>query len=145
MGIFEAPCILAFCISKKSKLWGFPNKIFSWTGNSVKFCVLFCLAWDYSFVSGSQLRLVVLVSCVQLLCFRRAGTHFSSIHHWIDQQKLMALNILVKSWKIFWFRLYSGHFKQSGKNNLCLLNYFIVKISVPRRMLRKNETYSKTS
>ena len=112
---------------------------------TVKFCVLFCLAWDYSFVSGSQLRLVVLVSCVQLLCFRRAGTHFSSIHHWIDQQKLMALNILVKSWKIFWFRLYSGHFKQSGKNNLCLLNYFIVKISVPRRMLRKNETYSKTS
>ena len=29
---------------------------------TVKFCVLFCLAWDYSFVSGSQLRLVVLHS-----------------------------------------------------------------------------------
>ena len=83
---------------------------------TVKFCVLFCLAWDYSFVSGSQLRLVVLVSCMHLLCFRRARTHFSSIHHWIDQQKLMALNILVKSWKIFWFRLYTGNFKQNGKN-----------------------------
>ena len=44
MGIFEVPCILAFCTNKKSKLWGFPNKIFSWTGNSVKTVHLFCLA-----------------------------------------------------------------------------------------------------
>ena len=65
---------------------------------------------------------------------------FWSIHHWIDQQKLMALKLLMKSWKIFWFRLCSGHFKQFGKNNLCLLNYFMERIAVLRRKSGKSET-----
>ena len=81
---------------------------------------------------------------VQLGCQLAAVTVrvFWSIHHWIDQQKLMALKFLMKSWKIFWFRLYSGHFKQFGKNNLCLLNYFMEKIAVLRRKSGKSETYT---
>ena len=35
MGIFEAPYILALFTSKKTNLWGFSNKKFSRTGNTV--------------------------------------------------------------------------------------------------------------
>ena len=127
------PCILAFLTSKKYKLWGFSNKIFSLTGNSVK--TVHCFVY---FKASNMKQLIA--SAPALQC--STVPSIWSIHHWIDQQKLMALKFLMKSWKIFWFRLYSGHFKQFGKNNLCLLNYFIIKIPFPKRISRKNETYT---
>ena len=62
------PYILAFFTSKKSKLWGFPNKIFSWTGNSVKTVHLFFLACAHFSCPGPSSQMSNDIFCVK---FRR--------------------------------------------------------------------------